>query len=127
MYQRRFRLVARIARVCIETGKVWEAFAGRSDDVEGSTSILNMRRMHRSKEHMPLSIHNNMAFATPDFLARIIAVRPTALCRIDALAVDNTCCRLCLTPIDTRDAGVSVSLMRSKTRVAKPVDMALDR
>ena len=50
MYQRRFRLVARIARVCIETGKAWEAFAGRSDDAEGSTSILNTRRMHRTNK-----------------------------------------------------------------------------
>lgn len=63
--------------------------ADRSEHQTRAVAILNAGRMHGDANQVALRICNNVALATFDLLARIIATQPAAFGRFHRLAVND--------------------------------------
>ena len=61
----------------------------RFDDKLRAVAILNIGRMDLGADQQTARIGDDMAFAAPDLLGRVITTRPAALGGLDRLTVDD--------------------------------------
>jgi hypothetical protein len=65
----------------------------RTQQRTATVAILNTGRVRFEDEAAPVGVDESMTLTPVDLLARVVAARPTRLCRLDALAVNDRACR----------------------------------
>ena len=84
-------LFSPIAAIGEDVAQPREARSDRGENVRCAIAILDVGGMDDCRDQQATSVGEDVALAAHDFLARIIAARPTALRSLHALTVDDTC------------------------------------
>src|SRR5712691_1941440 len=91
--KRCLQLLPRVGAIGKDMAQPREEIADRGQQIGRTVSILDVGGVHLRANQMTAGIGNDVALATIDLLARIIAPRTSAFCGLDRLTVDHTCRR----------------------------------
>lgn len=89
------------------------------DEIRCAVAVLNVSGEHQSVEEVAGRVGRDVALATLDLLAGVIAARPTRFGGLDRLAVDDARGRFCLAPFGNRTLATSTALIASSRPLSR--------